>query len=157
MDAGFSHLPEQIPEFLECITRGFDCAFGSRFCRAGSYQQAWGRRVVSQGGTWLANALLGTRLSDMTSGFELFSREALQFVLDKGIASRAHFFQTEIRAFCHCFRICEVPIVYRNPSPRLSHGAIFEAFQQLSRLTLMRWRGGLPMTVRPESKEAAVG
>ena len=87
MDAGFSHRPEQIPGFLACIPEGFDCAFGSRFCEAGAYRQSWKRRLMSQGGTWLSNAVLGTHLSDMTSGFELFSREALALVLEKGIHS----------------------------------------------------------------------
>ena len=136
MDAGFSHRPEQIPAFLACISEGFDCAFGSRFCESGAYRQSWKRRLISQGGTWLSNAVLGTHLSDMTSGFELFSGEALALVLEKGIHSRAHFFQTEIRAYCHGLRIREVPIVYANPSPRLGSGAIVEALRQLRRLVL---------------------
>ena len=152
MDAGFSHRPDQIPLFLASIAEGVDCAFGSRFCRSGAYRQSWKRRLVSQGGTWLSNAALGTRLSDMTSGFELFSREALTLVLEKGIHSRAHFFQTEIRAYCHGLRIREVPIVYSNPSPRLGSAAIREALRELARLTGLRMRGQLHI----EQKEKVV-
>lgn len=157
MDAGFSHPPLHIPAFLACIPEGFDCAFGSRFCASGVYRQSWKRKLVSHGGTWLSNAMLGTRLSDMTSGFELFSREALELVLEKGIHSRAHFFQTEIRAYCHGLRIREVPIVYSNPSPRLSNRAIVEAFRQLGRLTLLRMRGQLRLTLKqPREPRQAV-
>lgn len=157
MDAGFSHRPEQIPAFLAAIPAGFDCAFGSRFCESGVYRQSWKRRLISQGGTWLSNAVLGTRLSDMTSGFELFSREALALVLEKGIHSRAHFFQTEIRAYCHGFRIREVPIAYANPSPRLGSGAIVEALRQLRRLVSLRMRGQLLLTSKqPEPEKLAV-
>lgn len=153
MDAGFSHRPEQIPGFLACIPEGFDCAFGSRFCESGAYRQSWKRRLISQGGTWLSNAVLGTHLSDMTSGFELFSHEALSLVLEKGIHSRAHFFQTEIRAYCHGMRIREVPIVYANPSPRLGSGAIVEALRQLRRLVSLRLRGQLLLRASRREKE----
>ncbi len=157
MDAGFSHQPLHIPAFLATIPQGFDCAFGSRFCKSGAYRQSWKRRLVSQGGTWLSKIVLGARLSDMTSGFELFSRDALALVLEKGIHSRAHFFQTEIRAYCHGFRICEVPIVYSNPSPRLSNRAIVEAFRELGRLVLLRMRGQLRLTLKqPREANQAV-
>ena len=143
IDAGFSHLPEQIPAFL-AILEGHDCVFGSRFCPSGAIEDTpLGRRILSRGGTWLANAVLGTRLSDMTSGFELFSNPALTRVLARGIRSRAHFFQTEIRAYCHGFAIAEVPIRYRSPSPRLKIGAILDAFRQLARLAMMRLGGSL--------------
>ena len=70
----------------------------------------------------------------MTSGFELFSRAALEMVLRQGIQSRAHFFQTEIKTFCRKLRFVEVPIHYRAPSPRLKSSAIGDAFRHLWRL-----------------------
>lgn len=150
IDAGFSHLPRQIPAFLGCIPEGFDCVFGSRFARSGAYADGpWQRRLISRGGTWLANLVLGTRLSDMTSGFELFSCEALRQVLEKGIQSKAHFFQTEIRAYCHGFRIREVPICYRNPSQRVNSQVILEAFRQLARLVHLRLQGRLHINGKP--------
>jgi len=56
----------------------------------------------------------------MTSGFELFSRRALELVLERGIHSRAHFFQTEIKVYCRRLRILEVPIHYRALAPALA-------------------------------------
>jgi dolichol-phosphate mannosyltransferase len=70
------------------------------------------RYFLSRGGTILTNILLGTKLSDMTSGFELFTRNALKEILDKGITSRGPFFQTEIKVHAHNFNITEVPIMY---------------------------------------------
>src|SRR3954471_15682097 len=96
MDAGGSHQPSDIPRFFEKMLEGYDCVFGSRFCPGGRItDSSFKRRVISRGGTLLANLLLGTKLKDMTSGFELFSRKALQYVLERGIHSRGHFFQTE--------------------------------------------------------------
>ena len=135
IDAGFSHSPDDLPNFFDKIGHGYDCVFGTRFDKGGRiYDSSLKRRIVSRGGTFLANLLLRTRLTDMTSGFEMFSRPALQAVLDRGIASRAHFFQTEIKFHCSDFNIVEVPIRYRAASPRLSTSSLTEAFSQLWRL-----------------------
>ena len=101
IDAGFSHQPREIPQFFDAMEQGLDCVFGSRFLHRGGFESSsWMRRFVSWGGTALTNLLLGTRQTDMTSGFELFSRETLRMVIDRGIQSRAHFFQTEIKTHC---------------------------------------------------------
>ncbi len=137
IDAGFSHQPDDIPQFFSAMEDGLDCVFGSRFI--GHFEHSsFKRRVISWGGTFLANLLLGTRQTDMTSGFELFSRDTLSMVLDRGIHSRAHFFQTEIKTYCRKLRFVEVPITYRSASPRLGSSAVKEAFAQLWRLFQLR-------------------
>ena len=135
IDAGFSHQPEDLPMFFDAMQRGYDCVFGSRFMKGGRMSALSVKRYcVSRGGTILTNFLLGTRLTDMTSGFQLFSRAAIEMVVAKGVQSHAHFFQTEIKVHCRHLRVCEVPIHYRAPSPRLGASAVGEAFQQLWRL-----------------------
>ena len=144
IDAGFSHQPDDIPRFFQTMEEGYDCVFGSRFIRGGSISDTpIKRQVLSRGGTFLANVLLGTKLKDMTSGFELFSRNALQMVLDKGIQSRAHFFQTEIKTYCAHLRVKEVPIQYKSASPRVSRSAVMDSIRQLGRLARLRFRGEL--------------
>lgn len=144
IDAGFSHRPEDIPQFFPLMLEGKDCIFGSRF-RKGAliHHSSLKRRMVSWGGTQLTNLLLGTRLSDMTSGFEMFSRETMRQIVAQGVQSRAHFFQTEIKVFCRDLDQAEVPIVYEAASPRLSGGPIGEAFTQLWRLFRNRLSGCL--------------
>src|SRR5260370_2257041 len=118
MEAGFSHRPEDLAGFLEAMDGGYDCIFGSRFVPGGSMTDSpWHRRLVSRGGTVLANLLLGTRLHDMTSGFELFSRLALSETLDRGIRSRAHFFPTEITYNARSMPLVHVPIPTPAPTP----------------------------------------
>jgi dolichol-phosphate mannosyltransferase len=142
IDAGFSHQPEDIPKFFSAMREGYDCVFGTRFSENSRISEGSPKRyVVSRGGTMLANLLLGTRLTDMTSGFELFSREALELVLGRGIQSRGHFFQTEIKTYCRNLRVKEVPIHYRAPSARLGSRAVKEAFQQLWRLSVLVRKG----------------
>jgi dolichol-phosphate mannosyltransferase len=135
IDAGFSHQPEDLPKFFAAMQQGYDCVFGSRFMKGSRMSDISVKRYcVSRGGTLLTNFLLGTRLTDMTSGFQLFSRAALEMVVAKGVQSQAHFFQTEIKVHCQSLRICEVPIHYRAPSPRLGASAVGDAFRQLWRL-----------------------
>lgn len=135
IDGGFSHQPADIPKFFALLGDGYDCIFGTRFGFGGSItDSSFKRRIVSRGGTLLTNLLLGTRLTDMTSGFQFFSRDALQRILDRGIESRAHFFQTEMKVLCRDQRVAEVPIHYRAASPRLKGSAISEAFRQLWKL-----------------------
>jgi dolichol-phosphate mannosyltransferase len=145
IDAGFSHNPAEAPRLFEQMATGqYDCVFGSRFSNGGGISDSsWKRYLVSSGGSFLTNLLLGTRMSDMTSGFELFHRDTLQAVLDRGIRSRAHFFQTEIKVFCRKRRYVEVPITYRMASPRLSNKAVVEALQQLGSMFFQRLTGRL--------------
>jgi dolichol-phosphate mannosyltransferase len=144
IDAGFSHQPCEIPQFFDAMEVGMDCVFGSRFLGKGGFESSsMKRHFVSWGGTALANLLLGTRQTDMTSGFEMFSRQTLQMVMDRGIQSRAHFFQTEIKTYCRKLKFVEVPITYRAASPRLGSSSLKEAFRQLWRLYQLRLRGEL--------------
>lgn len=143
IDAGYSHQPSDIPQFFAKMTDGYDCVFGSRFCKGGSMQAPVKRLAFSRGGTLLTNTLLGTRLKDMTSGFEMFSRSALQKVLARGIYSRGHFFQTEIRTHCRNLRIAEVPIQYQLASESVNNAVLKDAFANLWRLFRLRMSGRL--------------
>jgi dolichol-phosphate mannosyltransferase len=144
IDAGFSHQPSDIPQFFERMLEGHDCVFGSRFCEGGKISESPVKRhIISRGGTILANTLLGTKLSDMTSGFEMFTRPALQEVLAKGIQSRGPFFQTEIKVYCRNFQISEVPIHYRAASHNVGSRVLKDSFSNLWRLFRLRVQGEL--------------
>lgn len=139
MDGGLSHDPAQIPAFVTAYEQGYDCIFGSRFM-AGSQMKndSMKRRFLSSTGTWLANMLLGTRLKDMTSGFEAFDSRVLGQLLKIKLRSRGHFFQTEIRYLCRNCRQVEVPISYHSPSPRVSNASIGNALSSLFHYFLKR-------------------
>ncbi len=134
MDGGASHRTDEIPRFLERMEGGVDFAAGSRFVDGGSYRGSLRRYALSRGGTLITNALLGTRMRDMTSGYECFTRRALEHVVARGVRARAHFFQTEIRYMLHDWRWTEVPISYRDPSPRVGSASVLEALRILWQL-----------------------
>lgn len=146
IDAGFSHRPSDAPLFFAEMEKGYDCVFATRFAKGGKIESSSAKRqVISKGGTLLTNLVLGTRLSDMTSGFQLFRREILEKILAKGIASRGPFFQTEMKAYCHRARYVEVPITYSMASHNVRMSSIGEAFRQLRRLARLKAEGELKL------------
>jgi dolichol-phosphate mannosyltransferase len=132
MDAGLSHDPRAIPMFLRVLNEGNECAFGSRFINGGSMGDSpFRRRMLSKTGTVLANLLLGTKLHDMTSGFQGFHRDIVAKIIQYDFKSTAHFYQTELRYLLRKRKIFEVPIHYNAPSPRVSEKAISNAYKTL--------------------------
>ncbi len=137
MDAGLSHDPDCIPRFVSKLDEGYDCVFSSRFMPGGAVVGLpWYRYALSRCGTILANVLLGTRLTDMSSGYEAFQREALERLsLDKFLSIKTtHFFHIEMRFYCSHFKIAEIPIVYRNSSTSLTPKGVVGAFRALWQL-----------------------
>ena len=132
MDAGLSHDPRAIPMFLRVLNEGNECAFGSRFMNGGSI---WGssakRTALSKVGTILSNVLLGSKMYDMTSGYQGFHRDIVEKFLNYKLLSKAHFYQTELRYLLRKTRYAEVPIHYRAPSPSVSQRAITNSLQVL--------------------------
>ena len=145
IDAGFSHDPADIPQFFDAMRQGYDAVFGSRFMPGGAItDSAFKRKFISKGGTVLANFMLGTKLADMTSGFEMFTRKTLAWVLDeRGVTSRGPFFQTEIKTYCRNLKITEVPIHYRAASHDVGKSALKDSFKNLWRLFNLRRKGQL--------------
>lgn len=135
MDGGGSHLPAEIPQFLEALDRGYECVWGSRFMEGGSMKhQPLYRRILSRGGTFLANLVVGTRLKDMTSGFEAFSRDVLENMRLENFMSTGHMYQTEMRFYCRNRKTIEVPIHYVGTASSLKGSSVTEALRILFRL-----------------------
>ena len=132
MDAGMSHDPAAIPMFLRVLNEGNECAFGSRFINGGSiWQSSLKRRFLSKAGTVLSNLLLGTKMKDMTSGYQGFHIAVVRKLLQCRLLSKGHFYQTEVRYLMRKLRYIEVPIHYRAPSPGVSSSSITNSLSVL--------------------------
>ena len=116
MDADFSHDPAYLPRFLDAA-RNADLVLGSRYVPGGGVSE-WGalRRAISRGGSAYARVVLGMRIRDLTGGFKLWRREALEAIDLDSVDSRGYAFQVEMtyRAKQAGLRIVEVPIVFRD-------------------------------------------
>lgn len=132
MDGGGSHLPGEIPQFIEKLEAGYDCVWGSRFTEGGDVSNhPLYRRILSGGGTILSNLVLGTKLRDMTSGFEGFRRQVLLDLNLDAFLSTGHMYQTEMRYYCRNLRTVEVPIHYVGGSSSLRFRTVVEAVRIL--------------------------
>lgn len=117
------------------MDNGYECVWGSRFIEGGDIEnQPFYRRILSSGGTRLANFLLGTQLKDMTSGYEAFQKEVLlNFNFDKFL-STGHMYQTEMRFYCRNLKTVEVPIHYIGSESSLKISSVLEAIRILFQL-----------------------
>lgn len=135
MDGGGSHLPCELPLFIKKLDEGYDCVFGSRFVEGGSLKNApMYRRIISVGGTFLSNLVLGTKLKDMTSGYEAFQSYILKEMNLSMFLSDGHMYQTEMKFYCRGYRTIEVPIHYYAGGSSLSWKSITEALHVLFQL-----------------------
>lgn len=132
MDGGGSHLPKELPQFIEMLDKGYDCVWGSRFIKGGGLSNdPLYRRILSGGGTLLANLVLGTKLKDMTSGYEAFQRHVLESMNLDAFLSTGHMYQTEMRFYCRKLNTIEVPIHYIAGGSSLKFKAVTEALKIL--------------------------
>jgi dolichol-phosphate mannosyltransferase len=142
MDAGLSHDPKQLSDFIKALEGGYSCVFGSRIIQGGTIKNSSiNRRLLSQVGTILSNVLLGTKLYDMTSGYQGFHRDIVAKVIEYDLKSTAHFYQTEVRYLLRNANWLEIPIQYQSPSPRVSRKAIQNAYESLLYYFLCRIAG----------------
>ena len=146
MDAGLSHDPKAIPMFLRVLNEGNECAFGSRFINGGSIWDSKRKRtMLSKSGTILSNILLGTKMYDMTSGYQGFHADIVKKFVDYKLLSTAHFYQTELRYLLRRTRFAEIPIHYRAPSPNVSKKAIYNSFYVLFHYFMLRLKFKSPV------------
>jgi dolichol-phosphate mannosyltransferase len=115
MDSDFSHDPKKLPEMI-AAARQADLVIGSRYVPGGSVDKDWHplRKLLSAFGNLYARTILGVPVRDMTTGFRLWRREALEgFPLER-ILSNGYVFQVELAyiAYRLGYRIREVPIYF---------------------------------------------
>ena len=137
MDAGESHDPEEIPNFLKWLNQGYDCVFGSRFAAGGKIlNMPIYRKFISKFGTLTANMVLHTKFKDLTSGFEAFNVSVLKKLnFDTFLSLQTtHFMQTEIRYYCHNYKYIEIPIIYKGSKSSLNIRSVFKSFKILFEL-----------------------
>ena len=145
MDAGMSHDPNAIPEFM--VHTDADLVIG---CRRRKIDVPGYRRALSWGGNRMLNLTLNQRyvpwggagLSDVTSGYRMFSRAAVDLLLRSRLQSRSFDFHLESLTFVyrHGLKIKEIPIVYRHTGSSLRLRTVGHALQTCLRLHRGSWR-----------------
>lgn len=119
MDADGSHPAEKVAEMLGvALSTGAGVVVGSRYVPGGSLSDAWGahRKLLSRWANAYASAILGTRVRDITGGFNLWRADALRAIDLASVGSAGYSFQVEMKyaALRRGFSVMEVPIHFED-------------------------------------------
>lgn len=149
MDADLSHDPRDLPRLAAALEAGADLAVGSRNVPGGGVV-GWGpgRHFLSKGGSLYAKTILGVGVADLTTGFKLYRRAALERIDPGSIRSSGYAFQieTSFRALAAGLRLVEVPIVFvdrRVGRSKMSRRIFVEAVLEVWRLKARSLIGAL--------------
>ena len=129
MDSDGSHDPKYLSDLLDAVDAGADLAIGSRYVE-GVNVIYWpmSRLLLSYFANKYARWVTGLPLSDATSGFKCFRRQALQAINLEKVGSTGYAFQIEIdfRVWKKGMRLVEVSIVFvdRDQGESKMSGAI---------------------------------
>ena len=139
IDADFSHDPTIIPKMVAALQNGYGLAIGSRYVPGGGIRN-WPmrRRVTSLVAIALAKPL--TRVNDITSGYFLVKREALEGVELDPIGFKIGL---EVIAKAHYGKALEVPYVFQDRAvgqSKLNTGEITNYLRQLGRIYALRFK-----------------
>jgi len=155
MDADLSHDPTALPDLVAAVHEGADLAIGSRYV-VGAAIPAWkaSRRALSRYGNAYAGAALGTRVSDLTSGYRAYRADALRAADALATRATGYAFQIELayRVASAHGTIAEVPITFTDRTcgeSKMSWRIALEA------LALVTWWGVRDRTVGRRANRAA--
>ncbi|MFE0102744.1 polyprenol monophosphomannose synthase [Streptomyces sp. NPDC059009] len=119
MDADGSHPADKIAELLGvALATEAGVVIGSRYVQGGTLSDAWGahRKLLSRWANTYAGTILGTRVRDITGGFNLWRADALRAIDLASVDSAGYSFQVEMkyRALRRGFDVVEVPIHFED-------------------------------------------
>ena len=117
MDADFSHDPIVLLEMARRMA-SCDVVIGSRYVKGGSLDERWPawRKLLSAFGNYYARTILGLPLRDVTTGYRMWRREALQNMPLDRIRSNGYIFLVEMAyvAYLMGYKITEIPIHFAD-------------------------------------------
>lgn len=117
MDADFSHDPLVLTEMARRLA-SCDVVIGSRYTKGGSLDERWPawRKALSAFGNFYARMILRFPVRDVTTGYRMWRREALQAMPLDRIRSNGYIFLVEMAYVAHRMglKIAEVPIHFAD-------------------------------------------
>lgn len=143
MDAGLSHSPEELIDFLEHP----DCDLLIGY-REKKISVPWYRNLLSKIGSFTINMVIRPIFSnlpyrqykDITSGYRRYSKKAIVILLNRKMLSRSFDFHSE--AFMLIYRngltIKEIPITYVYTNSSLSYKVIVDSVSMLLNMLISR-------------------
>lgn len=78
-DGDGQHRVEHVGDLLAKMDEGFDVVIGSRFLARGGYTSTFPRTLGIKLFSWTCSRIVGTEITDCTSGFRALGRRAIEF------------------------------------------------------------------------------
>lgn len=148
MDADLSHDPDDLVRLVAAAADA-DLVLGSRYV-AGGDTRGWPRhrRLISKVGGRYARLVLGVPIQDLTGGFKVYRRPALEALDIDQITSDGYVFQIETtyKTLLNGFRVVEVPIHFVDRvagKSKLSRRIVVEATFVVWKLKIQKLLGRL--------------
>ncbi|MGD0612512.1 MAG: polyprenol monophosphomannose synthase [Anaerolineales bacterium] len=117
IDADLSHDPSVLPAMVDRL-QNCDVVLGSRYVPGGSVDERWSfwRKGLSTWANFYARTILGIPARDVTGGYRLWRREALERMPLDRIQANGYVFQVEMLYLAYCMgcRFGEVPIYFAD-------------------------------------------
>ncbi|MBI5733458.1 MAG: polyprenol monophosphomannose synthase [Candidatus Kerfeldbacteria bacterium] len=142
MDADWSHSPSDVLRLVAAFRSGAEVAIGSRRIKGGQIiGWAWYRHFMSFGATTFARLVLGLKTRDITAGFRLYTKGALNKIPWQSVQSDGYAWQEEMIFLCERARlkIIEVPVIFKDRQQgksKLKLKDVIEFFVNIFRLRL---------------------
>ena len=137
LDADGSHLPEQLPPLIEAADKA-DVVLGSRWVPGGAVKNwPWHRRMLSRGGSVYSRVLLRLPQRDVTGGYRVYTKPALERLDLSSVESLGYCFQIDM--LLHAVRaglsVVEMPITFVERtlgSSKMSAAIVAEAMVRVT-------------------------
>ena len=115
MDADLSHDPTYINSLVYQARQTTEMVIASRYMPGGGTPDwSWYRKLLSRGGNLYSRLFLGSRVTDYTGGYNMYSTKLLRRVNIGSITADGYGFQIELkyRALSRADSVIQIPIVF---------------------------------------------
>lgn len=144
MDADLSHDPVYLSGFIHQAKEHIDFVSASRYM-AGGGTPDWtlDRKFLSQGGNLYTRLLLGSRITDYTGGYNMYSSKLLKAINLATIEATGYGFQIEMksRALQLTKKVAEIPIIFldrKNGTSKIPKSTLVKNFILVAKIRYKR-------------------
>lgn len=117
MDADLSHDPKYLNDFIQEAEAGRDFVVASRYIPGGGTPD-WGlhRKVLSRGGNLYTRMILGSKITDYTGGYNMYSADLLKSVDTASLSAGGYGFLIELKykALQESKSFTQIPIIFKD-------------------------------------------
>lgn len=142
MDSDLAHDPQEFSRFIDKLSsKKYDLIIGSRYLPGGRIKNiAKNRTILSRVINIFLRYWLGIHVSDFTSGFRLYSRDAVKYLSQTEIKAKGFITLSEVlyKLYRKGFDISEVPITWNFRKYGKSNVNSAELFNSLYFVLKMR-------------------